>query len=82
MALPNRTALLTLDYSYFGQPYVQVATKSGIDLDGLDYSYFGQPFWGAEVATTLSGAVKISPVIGAVKLFNSVGIQPIGRLGL
>ena len=51
MATPTKTDLQTLDYSYFGQPYVQVAAKSGIDLDTLDYSYFGQPFFGAEVAS-------------------------------
>ena len=50
MATPTKIDLQTLDYSYFGQPYVQVATKSGIDLDTLDYSYFGQPFWGTEEA--------------------------------
>ena len=48
MATPTKTDLQTLDYSYFGQPYVQVAAKSGIDLDTLDYSYFGQPFFGTE----------------------------------
>ena len=83
MAIPNKTNLQTLDYSYMGAPYIQVASKSGIDLDGLDYSYCGQPFWGAEVTTTPSGAVRVSPTLGSVKLFNSVGIQPIsGRLGL
>ena len=48
MATPTKTDLQTLDYSYFGQPYVQVAAKSGIDLDALDYSHFGQPFFGTE----------------------------------
>ena len=48
MAIPNKTNLQTMDYSYMGVPYVQVASKSGIDLDGLDYSFFGQPFYGAE----------------------------------
>lgn len=49
MATPTKTDLQTLDYSYFGQPYVQVAAKPGIDLDTLDYSYFGVPFVGTSV---------------------------------
>ena len=45
MSLPTRDDLLTMDFSYMGQPFVQTATKSGIDLNTLDYSYLGQPFW-------------------------------------
>ena len=48
MALPTKTDLQTMDYSYGGVPFVSVATKAGIDLDTLDYSYAGVPFWGVE----------------------------------
>ena len=50
MALPTKTNLETMDYSYGGVPFVSVATKAGIDLDTLDYSYAGVPFWGLEEA--------------------------------
>jgi len=50
MALPTKTNLETMDYSYGGVPFVSVATKAGIDLDTLDYSYAGVPFWGLEVS--------------------------------
>ena len=50
MALPTKTNLETMDYSYGGVPFVSVAAKSGIDLDTLDYSYAGVPFWGLEVS--------------------------------
>ncbi len=50
MALPTKTDLQTMDYSYGGVPFVSVAAKSGIDLDTLDYSYGGVPFWGLEVS--------------------------------
>ena len=50
MALPTKTNLETMDYSYGGVPFVSVATKSGIDLDTMDYSFGGVPFWGAEVS--------------------------------
>ncbi len=50
MALPTKTDLQTLDYSFFGEPYIQVASKSGIELDGLDYSFFGEPYWGLGVS--------------------------------
>ena len=36
MALPTKTNLETMDYSYGGVPVVSVATKAGIDLDTLD----------------------------------------------
>jgi hypothetical protein len=52
MAKPTRSDIITMDYSYFGEPFVQVAAKSGIDTDGLDYSYFGEPF---TALTILSG---------------------------
>ena len=48
MAIPTKTDLQKMDYSFFGEPYVQVGSKSGVELDGLDYSFFGEPFWGAE----------------------------------
>ena len=48
MTIPTKTNLQTMDYSSFGEPYVQVGSKSGVEFDGLDYSFFGEPFWGAE----------------------------------
>ena len=41
MALPTKTDVQTMDYSYGGVPFVSVAAKAGIDLDTLDYSYWG-----------------------------------------
>ena len=58
MALPTKTDLQTMDYSYGGVPFVSVATKAGIDLDTLDYSYAGVPFWGLEVS---GGGAKLHP---------------------
>ena len=64
MAIPTKTNLQTMDYSFFGEPYVQVASKSGVELDGLDYSYFGVPFWGAE-----DGSEPPEPPAGIPKHF-------------
>ena len=50
MSLPTRDNLLKMDYSYNGQPFVQVTSKTGIDLNTLDYSYLGQPFWAVPMA--------------------------------
>jgi hypothetical protein len=44
MALPTKTELLTLNYSWFGEPFCHVPAKSSIDLATLDYSWFGEPF--------------------------------------
>jgi len=46
MAKPTRTDIITMDYSFLGIPFVQVAAKSSIDTDGLDYSFLGEPFTG------------------------------------
>ncbi|HOR79239.1 MAG TPA: hypothetical protein PKZ40_07210, partial [Anaerolineaceae bacterium] len=63
MALPTKTDLQTLDYSFFGEPYVQVASKSGVELDGLDYSFFGEPFWGTEDAAAPSNDALTSSAV-------------------
>jgi len=57
MALPTRTNLLTLDYSENGSPFCNIASKSGISLDGLDYSENGSPFWGLPVTVTTTNDV-------------------------
>lgn len=49
MALPTRDQITTIDYSKDGSPWVLVAAKSGIDLDGLDWSKDGSSWWGVEV---------------------------------
>jgi hypothetical protein len=44
MALPTKTDLLTMDYSYQGQPFVDVPAQDSIVLSTMDYTYQGQPF--------------------------------------
>lgn len=43
MSLPTKTDLLTLNYSWLGEPFVHVPTKTQ-DLSTLDYSWLGEPF--------------------------------------
>lgn len=50
MPLPTRDEALTMDWSKDGSPWVKVAAKSDIDLDGLDWSKDGSPWWGLEVS--------------------------------
>ena len=75
MSLPTRDDLLTMDFSYMGHPFVQTATKSGIDLNTLDYSYLGQPFW----AVPMEGGGEEPPAttIVARRLFARL-IQRVG----
>lgn len=63
MALPTRDQVLTGEYSGYGSPYIQVAAKSGIDLDTLEYSEYGSPFYGVEVAATSAGISKVGGVL-------------------
>ena len=73
MSLPTRDNLLTMDYSYFGQPFVQVPAKS-IDTNTMDYSYLGEPFWTISME---GGGEEPSPSIIFRRNFNSF-IQRIG----
>jgi len=50
MALPTDNDEYTLNIIYLGAPFVQVATKSTIDLNTLDWTYLGEPFWGLSPA--------------------------------
>lgn len=52
MSIPKKTDLLTLDYSYLGEPFCNVAANCNTDSNGLDYSYLGEPFWSAPIDTT------------------------------
>jgi len=68
MALPTKTNLETMDYSYGGVPFVSVATKAGIDLDTLDYSYAGVPFWGLEVSGGSQQSYTLTCAAGSYSL--------------
>jgi hypothetical protein len=46
MSLPTPKILETMDYTYQGQPFVNVPASTGIDLGPLDYTYQAQPFAG------------------------------------
>jgi len=46
MALPTFDNECTLNILYLGGPFVQVASKSTIDLNTLDVIDLGGPFWG------------------------------------
>src|SRR4030066_190433 len=51
--------LITMDYSFLGQPFVSGAAKSAIDLTTLDYAYLGQPFLGNPAAAGGGALLKI-----------------------
>lgn len=44
MAIPKKPDLIGMDYSFQGQPFVNVPARSDIDTAGMDYSFQGQPF--------------------------------------
>jgi hypothetical protein len=48
MALPNYTNLITMDWAFQGQPFVNVPLKATIVLNTLDWAFQGQPFAGNE----------------------------------
>jgi hypothetical protein len=44
MALPTRTAIVAMDYAFLGVPFVDVTTKTSVDLLTMDYGFLGVPF--------------------------------------
>lgn len=62
MALPTKTNLLTLDYTYLGEPFCNVPAKSSIDLSSADYVYQGEPFVSNPDTSGGSVNVTLSPV--------------------
>jgi hypothetical protein len=44
MAIPNKTDLQTMDFSYLGEPFVDVPANVAIVTTTMDYSYLGEPF--------------------------------------
>ena len=57
MALPAISVQYTLDTICLGSPFIQVATKSTIDLNTLNVVYLGVIFWGLSPAAAPGGVV-------------------------
>jgi hypothetical protein len=74
MALPVKSDLLHFEFTYMGEPHVQVASKSGMSATHFDWTYMGEPFFFAEEgATSTTSILKVSSVaIGS--LTKVVGI--------
>lgn len=48
MTLPTKSELLSMDYSFGGEPFAIVVAKDSITLDGMDVADGAQPAgWGA-----------------------------------
>ncbi len=57
MALVTPTTLKSMDYSFNGEPFVDVPAKDSIDLTLMDYAFNGQPFvrnYGVAAPTEIS----------------------------
>ena len=78
MALPNKTELQTMDYSYAGLPFVDVPASGSIDTFTMDYSYSGLPF---VTNPGVSGPVHLKTFLGVssgnIKTIDSVPIANI-----
>ena len=65
MSLPLAKDLKKMDYTYLGQPFVDVPAKSSINLKTMDYTYLAQPF--------------VSTSFGSIKDVIGLGIIPFKR---
>ena len=69
MALPTKTDVLLLDWTFLGQSFCDVEAKS-LDTKLLDFTYLGQPF----VVSAVSGGsgTEVSPIKGSVALSGKI----------
>lgn len=44
MTLPTKTDLLTMQYAFQAQPFVDVPAKDSITLTAMEYAFQAQPF--------------------------------------
>ena len=58
MGLLDQNDLISLDYSYLGEPFLFVAADPDIDLLSMDYSYLGEPFVSNWVTGTATNKIK------------------------
>lgn len=63
MAIPNYTNIVTMDWAFQGQPFVDIPVKSTVVLSGMDYAFQGQPFVRNEYGG-VSGWINIAKING------------------
>lgn len=82
MALPTKSEVSTGQYSADGSPFIQVAAKSGINVDTLEYSADGSPWWGTEDGPPPSGEIaKVAGVLIAnIGKIAGIPIASIGKI--
>jgi hypothetical protein len=81
MARPTKTQILTGEYSGDGSPWVDVAAKSGIDLDTLEFSLDGSPWYGIEDAAAVANIKKWNATAWAsLKKINGTAIASVKKV--
>lgn len=80
MAQFNRKNILTMDFSYHGEPFVFLSSNPSDDLSGMDFSYQGEPF----VSNWLPGSkikqIHTSPY-NTIGKIHGTGKSKIKKLG-
>jgi len=66
MALPTPDNLKTMDYAHKGQPFVDVPSKSAVDLKTMDWSFQAQSF--------VSNSAEAAPPPPAANIFMGVNV--------
>lgn len=75
MSLPTRTDLLTLNYSFLGQPFCNIPAKLNMNTTTLNYSFLGQPF--VTNPDPATGPNSLSAVFGVLLKTNIKDINGI-----
>ncbi len=80
MTLPTNTDLLTLNYSYQGQPFVHIPAKSGMNLSSMDYSFQASPFMGNSESPSFVKTIG-GVVVGSAKTIQGLALGSIKLIG-
>ena len=64
MALPTKSDLVSLGYSFNGEPFVDVPANSTITLAEMTYSYNGEPFVRNEDSAPAASSTPLRCLMG------------------
>ena len=71
----TKANLLTMDYAYQGQPFVDVQSKISVDIKTMDWAYLAQPFirnYSSFFSKTYTEAIIISDTLTLIRTLGKV----------
>jgi hypothetical protein len=73
------TELQKMDYAFLAQPFVDVPSKSSVNIETMDYVYLAQPFVRNYYTAVSGGVIKTvnGVAISGIKIINGINASNI-----